>query len=121
MKKISILFTILLLTVGVGYFTIHFYSYIFAVEVDGKIEAVERVIAPTAILGDVPSSQIFSYAVAIKNAKGEIYTASSEDRQWAVAKAGMCASAKFFPYPPWEFDKANTYFGARLIKLKECK
>ena len=121
MKKIIITLTILLFTFGAGYSVIRFYSYLFAVKVEGKIISVERVTEPTAILGSVPSSQVFSFAVAIKNEEGEIFTASSEDRQWAVTKTDMCVVAKFFPYPPWEFDKGGTYFGARLIKIKECR
>ena len=120
MKKIIFIFIVIVFTIGTGYLTIRYYSYIFAVKVEGRIEAVERVTQPTAILGEIPSSQVFSFAVAMKNYNGEIYTASSEDRQWAIAKVGMCATAKFFPYPPWEFDKAGTYFGARLVKLRDC-
>ena len=111
---------ILLFTALAGYVTVRFYSYLFAVKVDGKIVSVERVTSPTAILGNLSASQIYSFAVAIKDKNGEIFTASSEDRQWAVAKNDMCVVAKFFPYPPWDFDKAGTYFGARLVKLKEC-
>ena len=120
MKKLIIILIVLALTAGTGYLSIKYYSYIFAVEVDGTIEAVERVTSPTAILGEIPSSQVFSFAIAVKNKEGEIFTASSEDRQWAIAKEGQCATVKFFPYPPWEFDKAGTFFGARLLKLKDC-
>ena len=120
MKKILFIFIILAFTFSTGYVLVKFYSYIFAVEVEGKIVRVERVTSPTAILGDIPSSQVYSYAVAIKKTNGEIYTASSEDRQWSIAAEGQCVTAKFFPYPPWDFDKGGTYHGARLIKLKDC-
>ncbi|MDH5654699.1 MAG: hypothetical protein OEZ34_02250 [Spirochaetia bacterium] len=120
MKKYLIIFLTLAFSFGAGFITIKFYSYIFAVKVDGRIERVERVTSPTAILGDIPSSQVFSFAVAVKNSEGEIFSASSEDRQWAIAEKGQCATVKFFPYPPWEFDKAGTFFNARLLKLKDC-
>lgn len=60
--------------------------------------------------------------MAIKDeTSGEIFTASSEDRQWAAVQGeGLCAEAKFFPYPPWQLDKAGTYHGARLLKLWNC-
>jgi hypothetical protein len=68
----------------------------------------------------IPDEQIFSFGVAIRDSKGEIHTASSEDRQWAVAQAGQCVEAKYFPYAPWELSNAGTYHGARLIRLFDC-
>ena len=89
----------------------------------GKILAIDRVTQPNTLIGPggpVPASQIFSFAVAIRDEQGEIVTASSEDRQWAVVEKGQCGEAKFFPYPPWKLDKGGTYFGARLLKLYDC-
>ncbi|MBO9665331.1 MAG: hypothetical protein J7501_00770, partial [Bdellovibrio sp.] len=101
-----------------------YYSVIFSKTVVGEITGVERVELPVALIarsgGDI-NSQVFSFAIGIKDDKtGQIYTASSEDRQWAVASKGQCAEAVFLPYPPWQFTKRDTYFGARLIKLYEC-
>lgn len=100
------------------------YSVIFAKSVIGEVTGVEKVELPVALMarsdGDI-TSKVFSFAIGIKDAKtGEIYTASSEDRQWAVVEKGQCAEAKFLPYPPWEFSKQGTFFGARLVKLYEC-
>lgn len=100
------------------------YSVIFSKSVNGEITAVERVEIPVALMasrsGDV-TSKVFSFAIGIRDVKtGEIYTASSEDRQWAVAQQGQCAEAVFLPYPPWNFTKKDTYFGARLVKLFDC-
>jgi hypothetical protein len=64
---------------------------------------------------------MFSFAIAIRDQKGTIHTASAEDRQWAVVEKGQCVEAKFFPYPPWNLDKSGTFFGARLLKLYDCK
>ncbi|WP_253696733.1 hypothetical protein [Bdellovibrio bacteriovorus] len=100
------------------------YSVIFSKTIIGEITAVERVELPVALVtraeGDI-TSKVFSFAIGIKDSKtGEIYTASSEDRQWAVAQKGQCAEAVFLPYPPWQFTKKDTFFGARLVRLYEC-
>lgn len=103
---------------------VDFYSYIFARRVTGVIEKVERVQVNVAMLQQTQNrinSEVFSFAVAIKEKTGEIVTASSEDRQWAVAQSGQCAEAMYYPYAPWHLEKAGTFFGARLLKLMECK
>lgn len=111
---------LILLMLGV----INFYSVIFSRKVIGVIERVEKVQLNVALMqtsGNEPfNPQLYSFAVAIKEASGEIVTASAEDRQWAVVQTGQCAEAVFYPYPPWKLDKANTYFGARLEKLSDC-
>jgi hypothetical protein len=121
--KLSFLSLILVLAVA-GYAVYNYYPYIFARTVVGKIVGVDNVLQPTTIVqgnaaGNLPK-QIFSFAVGIQDDKGEIVTASSEDRQWAVVQKGQCAEAKFFPYAPWDLSKSGTYFGARLLKLYEC-
>jgi hypothetical protein len=119
-KIIGILIFLSLILISAG--VIQYYSYVFARHVNGEIVGIDRVTSPSAIIGrGIPDSQIFSFAVAIQIADGEIITASTEDRQWAVAEKGQCAEAKFFPYPPWQLDKSGTYFGARLLKLHSCK
>jgi hypothetical protein len=103
------------------------YSIVFSRRVVGVIIDVKQIDMNIALMqvdvkkGDKMNPGMYSsYAVAIKEKSGEIVTASAEDRQWAVAKPGNCAEAVFYPYPPWKFEKANTYFGARLEKLTEC-
>ena len=100
------------------------YSVIFSKTVIGEITGVERVEIPVALMasgGNDITSKVFSFAIGIKDLQtGEIFTASSEDRQWAVADKGKCAEAVFLPYPPWEFTKKDTFFGARLVRLFEC-
>ena len=122
-KAFSMLLGVLGLIV-VGFVLVNWYPYIFAKNVDGVIYGVERVEVPMAIVavdGARPTSQIFSFAVAVKdNKSGEIYTASSEDRRWAVVQKGQCAEVKFLPYPPWSLSRSGAYFGARLIRLYEC-
>jgi hypothetical protein len=110
---------------GVLYFVIGNYGYVFSVTVDGEIVGVERVAPPVAILNNSQGVNgapgMFSFAVAIRDAKGIIHTASSEDRQWAVAKAGNCVTATFYPYAPWNLKKEGTYYNARLDQLRDCK
>ena len=121
MKKWIIVSIVALLLAGAGFVSVRWYSYVFAKNVDGEIIKVERVTNPEAIVGgSVPSAQVYSFAIAIRDKKGEIHTASSEDRQWAVAEKGQCVEAKFYPYAPWQLDKAGTYFGARLMRLYGC-
>lgn len=118
---------ILLSLIGISvivFVLVNWYPYIFSIKVEGEIYGVERVEVPMAILttdGSRPTSQIFSYAVAVKDSKtGEIFTSSSEDRRWAVVQKGQCAEVKFLPYPPWSISRSGAYFGARLIRLFDC-
>lgn len=127
-RWMMILFGVALL-IFLGSVFVNNYSYIFSRRVVGHVVEVKQIdtnIALMQVSGANPNDRInpgmySAYAVAIKEASGEIVTASAEDRQWAVAKPGNCAEAVYYPYPPWKFDKANTYFGARLEKLTDCQ
>lgn len=117
-----LVFLVILLVVAIG-LSIRFYGYVFAKTIRGEIVRVERVLNPDMVMitGNAPPPpQMYSFAIAIKDDKGEYHTASTEDRQWAVVEKGQCAEARFFPYPPWNLSKANTYYGARLERLFEC-
>lgn len=123
MKKIALAAAALFATLILMYAVTHFYSFIFARHVNGQVVNIERVLqSSTIIQTNTPfaNAQVFSFAVAIKEPSGEIVTASSEDRQWAVVQKGQCAEAKYFPYPPWDLNKSGTYHGARLLKLSDC-
>jgi len=122
-KAIYIVLTAVL--VGITSFVlVNWYPYIFSVTVVGEIYGVERVELPVTIMntgGANPPSQVFSFAVAVKDSKsGEIFTSSSEDRRWAVVQKGKCAEVKFLPYPPWSLSRSGAFFGARLIRLYDC-
>lgn len=110
---------------GFGYLVYNYYGVLFSKTIKGEIFRVERVNTNVALLSSGahnPPSQIFSFAVGIREqSTGQIWTASSEDRQWAVVKEGLCAEAEFLPYPPWDLTKRGTYHGARLIRLYECE
>lgn len=102
---------------------IEYYSYIFAKTVTGEVIDVARVNDQTALIATgatIPDYQMFSFAVAVREADGQIVTASGEDRQWAVVKKGLCVEMKVFPYPPWKLDKAGTFFGARAHRVFDC-
>jgi len=130
MAKVKSLFLILFsfgLLVLIGSLFVQNYSIIFSRRVIGHIVEVKQIDTNIALMqvngqqNEKINPQMYSsYAVAIKEKSGEIVTASAEDRQWAVAKPGNCAEAVYYPYPPWKFEKANTYFGARLEKLTDC-
>lgn len=119
-KFVKIL-VIALILVGGTAFVVSNWSWVFAKRVKGRILEVERVTDPTAILGSrLTPEQMHSYAILIEGDDGKLYTASSEDRQWQVAKKGYCVDALLYRYPPWNLDKANTFFNARLDGLSRC-
>lgn len=93
------------------------YEWVFSKSVVGEILEVERFVPPAILGSPVTADQMFSVAVMIRAENGEIYSASSADRQWAIAKPGYCVEARFYPYPPWNLEKADTYHNARLIKV----
>lgn len=113
-----------LILVGAALYTLfNYWPYIFSRKVEGVVSDVQRIETPVALIGGSTSTNtkdLFSFAVAIREKSGEIVTASSEDRQWAVVKAGFCAEARYYPYPPWDLSKSGTYFNARLVKLYAC-
>lgn len=124
MKRFAVLGIVALVLVAASLVTFKYYSYIFAKNLEGQIQRVERVNQQEMVIANganIPPSQLYSFAISIKDASGEIHTASSEDRQWAVVQPGQCVKAKFLPYPPWNLEKSGTFYGARLLQLSECK
>jgi hypothetical protein len=121
----TLIVVLVLIAIGYGFFV--FYPYIFAKVVVGKILKVERVQISIAMMQNNPvtkndklNSQLFSFAVSIQTPDGVVHTASAEDRQWAAVTEGLCVTAKFLPYPPWQLDRSGTYYGARLIESHIC-
>lgn len=106
---------------GAGAFVINNYSWVFAKKVKGRILNVERVTDPNAILSArTTEAQMHSYAILIQGDDGRLYTSSSDDRQWQVAKKGYCVVALLYRYPPWNLRRANTFYNARLDELSLC-
>lgn len=123
-KKVLVSILSFVLIVVLGYLVVANYSLIFSKTIKGEIVSVKSVELPVALMTrakDTITSEVFSFAIAIKDAEtGEIYTAKSEDRQWAVVMPGQCAESVFLPYPPWDLRRRGTFFGARLIGLRDC-
>lgn len=112
---------VVLVLLGGGSIVVANYSWVFSKRVSGQVVDVERVTDPTAVFGTRPTeAQMYSYSILIQGDDGQLYTASSEDRQWQVIKKGYCVEALLFRYPPWHLDKANTFFNARLKNVRVC-
>lgn len=116
---------LLVLLVGGSYLVFNFYSFIFSRKVQGEVVSIERVQVNVSLIQQQGAQshlnpELFSFAVAVKEASGEIVTASAEDRQWAVVQKGQCVVARFYPYPPWNLMKSGTYYNARLDHLSDC-
>lgn len=97
-----------------------YYPWLFGKTVDGEIIEVERVTSSDAVLGKVDKFQMHSFAVLIQDKDGEMYTSSSEDRRWDVAKKGMCVISLFYRHPPWQLQSGNGFFNARVQKIYRC-
>ena len=124
MKWKMTLILLVLLMFGAGVICFEFYGFVFSRRVEGQVVDVQRVLQEQMVISNSSaplSPQLFSFAVAIREKGGEIVTASTEDRQWAVVEKGKCAVAVYFPYPPWNLQRAGTYHNARLEKLEDCK
>lgn len=126
LKSALIWITALAVIALASYIFVNYYGYIFKKKITGRIDRVERVQVNVALMQGGPgdnklSSELYSFAVAIKDDKGEIWTASSEDRQWAAVTPGLCAESEFFPYPPWNLQKSGTYHNARLTRMWVCQ
>lgn len=107
----------------IGFVLVNYYSFIFSKKIEGQVFEIRRVNQPNLVVGNasyVNPGVMHSYAVAIRTLKGEIITASGEDRKWEVVQRGICVNATFYPYPPWNLEKGGTYFNARLNEMKEC-
>jgi hypothetical protein len=113
---------VVLLIIGVVFVLVEYYSYIFSRTVVGRIDNVQRVTGVTAMFGNRPltDGQLHMFSVSIRQPNGEMVTAISEDAQWAIARAGLCVKANYYPYPPWNLKQAGTYFNARLLTMVDC-
>ena len=116
------LFIVLIILVAAATISIVYYPWVFSKRVKGEIMGVERVTESTAILSArVTDAQMHSYSILIRGEDGKLFTTSSEDAQWQVAKVGYCVEARLFRNPPWAINKANTFFNARILELSLCK
>ncbi len=123
MKRYMRTTMIVLVLVAAVFILFNYWRYIFAKTVDGEIIGVERVTEPTTVIaGTMTPIMMYSFAIAVReDGTGKIFTASTEDRKWAIAKKGYCARVILYPYPPWQLGKSGEYHGARLEELRDCK
>ncbi len=113
----------LVAVLGVLYVLFEYYSYLFSRTVIGRIDNVARVTGVTAMIGgsrSLTEDQLHAFSVSIRQPNGEMLTSTSVDGQWAIAKAGLCVKAKYYPHPPWDLKQAGTYFNARLLTMADC-
>jgi len=82
----------------------------FAKEYEGVVNSCVKLDASFA-----EGDRIFSFSVEIE-AGDEIINFSTEDRQFASVNQGDRILVKVFKYPPWNFTKAGTLYGGRLLK-----
>ena len=121
MKTFWIVIVIVVLGVA-GWIVKDNYSWLFAKTVSGQVVDVQHVNSNVAVI-DRPgeaNDALFSFAVAIRDAHGVIYTASSNDRQFAVVKPGFCADVTFYPFPPWQVTNSGRYSNAKLDQMRDC-
>lgn len=99
------------------------YGYMKSKEVEGRLESVTSAMPEGALVSSTQGS-IFQASVMIKLADGQFTTFSTDDRQWVSLlgdkASGKCVTAKIFPYAPWQLSKAGTYYGGRLLAVKNC-
>ena len=115
----SVLLTMLFFIVVVGggsYLVYQKYGLLFAKSIDGQIVALETI---QNFERRHPDDS--GYAVGVQNAAGEIFAAKSLGEEWRIAHKGQCIRAKFFPYPPWDLQNRGTYWGVRVLNLKNCE
>lgn len=112
---------VLLAVLAIAFFVFTQWSWVFSKKVQGRVLAVSRVTQPNAILGSrITDAQMHSYSIMIQGDDGKIYNASSEDRQWEVVTKDYCVTTRLYVYPPWELEKAGTYFNARILETRFC-
>ena len=82
----------------------------------GKVTACSEMTAGGAYGRAVPSGA-FSFAVDMAiPGENEILSFSAEDRKFANVVKGDSIQVRVFKYAPWNWEKAGTYYGGRLIK-----
>lgn len=120
MMKFTRILLLIVVLVGVLAFVIVRFDWVFAKSVTGRLVNVERVTDPNAIISSrVTQAQMHSYAILIQGDDGKLYTTSSDDQRWQVAKKGYCVRALLYRYPPWNLNQIG-FFNARLDDIQVC-
>ncbi len=119
-KKFTYLLLLVVFVIAVVWIVQQNYSLIFSKTVSGQVVDVQHVNSNVAVIQSGQNDAVLSFAVAIRDEKGIIFTASSNDRRWAVVKPGFCADVVFYPFPPWDLSNSGTYSNARLVHMRDC-
>lgn len=91
------------------------YPYLFRISVDGKVVSAKALPSFNSQTGSEVSIGI------ILKVNDQMYSASSEDRQWLAVEKEMCVRASLYPYAPWELMKSGSFHSARLVAVIDCK
>lgn len=98
-----------LIVVGVGY---KFFSQ---KTFSGTVTACSEMTAAT--YGRSVPSGTFSFAIDMDvPGQDEVLSFSAEDRKFANVVKDDSIKVRVFKYAPWNWDKAGTYYGGRLLK-----
>jgi prepilin-type N-terminal cleavage/methylation domain-containing protein len=117
---LGILASVLLSGTGGG---VGLYGYMKAKDVSGQLESVTSAMPDGAIVQS-GATPVFQASVLLKQLDGSLLSFSTDDRQWASLigerAKGKCVDVRVFPYAPWELSKAGTFYGGRILSVKEC-
>lgn len=95
------------------------YKFISQKKFEGDVTACESM-APAAVVGTgtgARTAAVYSFAVDMNIAgRDDVLTFSSEDRKFANVVKGDKIKVLVFKYAPWDFERAGTYYGGRLLK-----
>lgn len=98
------------------------YGYFNSKDVSGHLESVTSAMPAGSIV--TTDEVVFQASVLVREGSGAYVSFSTDDRQWASFIAdksqGKCVDVRIFPYAPWNISKAGTYYGGRLLSVKDC-
>lgn len=92
------------------------YKFISREEYTGIVIACEKATNNVYTNTRTNDKTLFSFSCDIKCDNGEIISFSSEDRKFATVIKNDVVKVAIFKYAPWNFDKAGTFYGGRLLK-----
>lgn len=125
MKSLKSLIVVLIgafvILLASGLFIQH-YSWLFAKRIRGQVIEIESSAVPSTQTtnGSSETAPTTVFTVLIEASDGKMYTSTTTDEQWKVVRKGYCAQVLLYRYPPWDLERAGTFFNARLRQLYRC-
>lgn len=118
---ILVLIGALVILLASGLFIQH-YSWIFAKNIRGEVIEIESSAIPSTppANGSSETASTTVFTVLIEASDGKMYTSTTTDEQWKVVRKGYCVQVLLYRYPPWDLERAGTFFNARLRQLYRC-